>query len=228
MPDSVNNSPTIPASSLYKNKKPFSTEIDQNAFMKLMLEQLKHQDPLSPMDNSQFLMQTSMMTMVERLTRMQTLMEESNSSLLNLQEYEKLVGKTATYEKVNKNEITGEETREEKTGTINSVKLHEGKIYFQIGEDLVTRDAIRGLESKDNDDDAPEAPANPMVDASLKYVQMIGYKVTYQDNSTEKNGIVAGISMKNGLVELLLEDNSRLKLNQVIGFESIPTDDPAS
>lgn len=227
MPDSVNHTSTIPASSLYKNKKPFSTEIDQNAFMKLMLETLKHQDPLSPMDNNQFLQQTSMMTMVERLTRMQTLMEESNSSLLNLQQYEGLVGKTATYEKVNKNELTGEETREVKTGTIDAVKLHEGKIYFQIGQDLVTRDAINGLESKDSDE-TPETPSNPMLDATLKYAQMIGYKVTYEDGSAEKTGTVAGISMKNGLVELLLDDNSRLKLNQVIGFESTPPDESAS
>lgn len=80
--------------------------------MKLMLEQLKQQDPLSPMDNSQFLQQTSMMTMVEKLTKMASLMEQSNNSMLTLREYEALVGRTASYDMQKKDEMTGEVTHE--------------------------------------------------------------------------------------------------------------------
>jgi flagellar basal-body rod modification protein FlgD len=299
MADSVTNpaSPINP-SFQYKNKKQYSTELDQNAFMKLMLEQLKYQDPLSPMDNNQFLMQTSMMTMVERLTKMQTLMEEANSSLLNIRKYEELIGRNASYEKVTKDEITGEESHEQKTGTINAVKMADGKIYFQIGEDLVPRDKVKGIDSKGvfnedlvkladmvgmhinyregrtvDTDNNPETthdtttvydikdgvisgftmkdgkvtfqlnngktiafedvtglsvkPESMPMDSTLKYAQMIGYQVTYLDTDasgnvtgTEKTGTISAVSLKNGLVEFVLEDNKRLKLNQIIGFQA--------
>ncbi|MFY0543207.1 flagellar hook assembly protein FlgD [Brevibacillus sp. H7] len=223
MASSVNNTNSIPAHLSYKNKREFSSELDQNAFMKLMLEQLKHQDPMSPMDNSQFIQQTSMMTMVEKLTRMASLMEESNSSLLSVRQYEDLIGKTASYEKETMDELTGEVTREQKEGVIQSVKMEKGRIYFQIGEDaLIPRDKIDGIESKGPSGDN-------LMDNALKYAQMIGYRVTYLEKATntdgstadhEKNGVIQSVSMKNGLVELILEDNKKLKLSEIIGFEA--------
>jgi flagellar basal-body rod modification protein FlgD len=305
MASSVTNTTSVPAHLSYKNKKEFTTDLDQNAFMKLLLEQLKNQDPMSPMDNSQFIQQTSMMTMVEKLTKMAQLMEESNSSLLSLREYEGLIGKTASYEKETKDELTGDITREQKTGVIQSVKMDKGKIYFQIGEDaLIPRDKIDGLESKglssgnlmenslkyaemigkqvdyqearqvDKDGDPNTTqdittvydsksgvilgytmkdgvaqfqldngktlkleemtgisvkPDNLPMDNTLKYAQMIGYGVTYLEKETqtdgsttdkELTGVIQSVSMKNGLVEFLLEDGKKLKLHQIIGFEA--------
>ncbi len=217
MADSVSNATsTVSPTFSYRNKKEFSTELDSNAFMRLMLEQLKHQDPLSPMDNNQFIQQTSMMTMVEKMTSMEKILEESNNSFLTLEKYEGLVGRTATYDKVIVDEITGEKSHEEKTGTISSVNVQDGKIYFQIGDDLVARDQISGLDSKSTSNDS-------MLDATLKYTQMIGYQVTYTDsasNSSEKTGTISSVSMKNGLVEFVLSDNTRLKPNQIIGYEA--------
>lgn len=221
MPGSVSNTSSYIADrDKYKNKKQFTSDLDQNAFMKLMIEQLKNQDPMSPMDNSQFLQQTSMMTMVERLTRMQTLMEESNSSLLNIREYESLVGKTATYDFIRKTD-DGEETKESKTGVISGVRMEDGKILFDIGEDKnIPNNTIHGIESKGTS----ELP----VDNTLKYTQMIGYKVTYLDSVTgsdgkttseERTGTVKAVSMKNGLVELILDNETKLKPNQIIGLE---------
>lgn len=305
MPESVSNSnPYIADRDRYKNKKEFSSNLDQNSFMKLMIEQLKNQDPMSPMDNSQFLQQTSMMTMVERLTRMQTLMEESNSSLLNIREYESLVGKTATYDFIRKTD-DGEETKETKTGVISGVRMEKGKILFNIGDNQnIPRDYVHGLESKGMSNDTlldntlqysdmigkqitfkeprevdkdgnPETkndittvydekasvitglslkngklqfqidngqtisldqlsgisikPDNLPMDNTLKYTQLIGYKVTYLQSSVgsdgkttdeERTGTVKAVSMKNGLVELLLDNEAKLKPNQIIGLEA--------
>jgi len=306
MASSVTNANSVPAHLSYKNKKEFTTELDQNAFMKLLLEQLKHQDPMSPMDNSQFIQQTSMMTMVEKLTKMAALMEESNSSLLSLREYEGLIGKTASYEKETRDDLTGEVTRELKTGIIRSVKMERGKIYFLIDGEItpIPRDKIDGLESKglasgnlmenslkfaemigkqvhyqetrevdrDGNPDTKQdittvtesktgviagytlkdgqaqfqldngktlkleeitgmsvKPDNLPMDNTLKYAQMIGYGVTYLEKETkpdgstvdkELNGVIQSVSMKNGLVEFLLEDGKKLKLPQVIGFQA--------
>lgn len=229
MADTVQNSPYIPSEYSYKNKKEFSSEMDSDAFMKLFLEQLKHQDPMSPMDNTQFMQNTSMMTMVERLTNMQKLMEESNSSLLNLTEYEKLVGKSATYTKVTQDEVTGEKKSEQKSGSIDSVKLVDGKIMFAIGEDLVTRDKIKGLESKGMTSDS-------LLDNTLKYTQMIGKSITYieeklvdtdgnpdttNDQYTDKvskTGVITSFSLANGKVEFTVDHDKKVTIDQISGM----------
>ncbi|MBO8164346.1 MAG: flagellar hook capping protein [Brevibacillus sp.] len=303
MPNSVNDIYYVPPSYSYNNKKEFSSELDQNAFMKLLIEQLKQQDPLSPMDNQQFIQQTTMMTMVERLTRMQTLMEEANSSLLNIRVYESLIGMTATYDMVTVDDVTGEKSVEVKTGTITDVKMVDNKIMFLIGEDVVPRENIHGLQSEglsndnlldnalkytqllgrlvtytetekvdaDGDpnttDDITEVdvtkqatitgfamkdgevqftldngrklalseiegievnPDNIPMDNTLKYTQLIGYTVTYLEELTqddgskqtvENTGTIKAVSMKNGLVEFLLEDDKKISLSDIIGFE---------
>jgi len=224
MPGTVNNtSSTVPNPYSYKNKKEFSTELDQNAFMKLMLEQIKHQDPLSPMDNQQFIQQTSLMTMVEKLTRMTQLLEESNSSLLNLHEYEGLIGKTAKYEKISEDEVTGDKTFEEKTGMISAVKMVNKKIYLTIGDDEVTYDKVKDVESKDF--------TNDPVDNTLKYAGMVGRNITYlakehgtdgSYSTVEKTSTISSLSMKNGLIEFLLANGSKIKPTEIIGVEFTP------
>ncbi|HZG13535.1 MAG TPA: flagellar hook capping FlgD N-terminal domain-containing protein [Candidatus Bathyarchaeia archaeon] len=216
MADAVNSTTsTVSPTYSYKNKREFTTELDSTSFMKLMLEQLKHQDPLSPMDNNQFLQQTSMMTMVEKMTNMEKILKEANNNYLNLDKYEALVGRTATYNKTTINDITGEKSVEVKTGTIDAVNVQDGKIYFTIGNDIIARDDVTGLNSKGS------SSGDENLDSSLKYTQMIGYEITFTDaNKTEKTGTVAAVSMKNGLVELVLSDNSRVKPSQVVGFES--------
>ncbi len=62
------------------------TEEDQNKFMKLLLEQLKNQDPMSPMSSDQFMGQMAQLTSVEKLTeissKMDTITQNSESSQL--------------------------------------------------------------------------------------------------------------------------------------------------
>ncbi len=238
MADSVQSSTYIPSEYSYKNKKEFTSEMDSDAFMKLFLEQLKNQDPMSPMDNTQFMQNTSLMTMVERLTKMQSLMEESNSSLLNLPQYEGLIGKSATYNKVTEDELTGETKTEEKTGTIDGVKMVDGKILFTIGDDVVTRDKIKGLESKGMTNDS-------LLDNTLKYTQMIGKRVSYGEENvvdrdgnpdtkndqytetTTKTGIITSFSLKDKKIEFTLDDGKKVTLDQISGLEvadNVPMD----
>ncbi|WP_035295806.1 flagellar hook assembly protein FlgD [Brevibacillus thermoruber] len=235
---SVTNNPYIQPSWSYKGKKEFTTELDQNAFMKLLLEQLKNQDPLSPMDNSQFIQQTSMMTMVEKITKMANLMEQSNSSMLTLREYEGLIGKTATYDLQKVDELTGEVTHEKKTGVIESVSMDNGKIYFRIvGEQTpIPREWVSGLESK--------GMTGTELDNSLKYAEMIGKQISYKEtqqvdkdgnpDTTDdittvdeiKNGVIVGFTMKDGKVEFQLDNGKTIKLEDVTGMSVKPDNLP--
>ena len=210
----------------YKGKKEFTTELDQNAFMKLMLEQLKHQDPLSPMDNSQFLQQTSMMTLVEKVSKMTALMEQSNNSMLTLEKYEALVGRTATYVVTLTDPLTGETSVETKEAAIEAVYMDNNKIYFRMaGESMpIPLSDVKGLESKGLTGNA--------LDSSLKYMDMIGARVSYiatvqVDRSTEpveslQEATVIGFSMKDGTAQFQLDNGATVKLADLVGMSVNP------
>src|SRR3954452_9484591 len=70
--------------------------LDKDAFLKLLVAQLKYQDPSKPVDSSEFMAQTAQFTQVQKMTEMSTAME----SVLALQQglaASGLVGKTAQY-----------------------------------------------------------------------------------------------------------------------------------
>ena len=69
-----------------------SNELDQDMFLKLMLEQLKYQDPLNPMSNQDFLAQQSQFTQLEQLTQLNETIE-ANSGLTQGMD---LIGKEVT------------------------------------------------------------------------------------------------------------------------------------
>ena len=58
-----------------------NTEMDKDAFMKLLVAQLKYQDPLSPSDPAEFLAQTAQFTSVEKLEHIATQVSEQTWAL---------------------------------------------------------------------------------------------------------------------------------------------------
>ncbi len=73
-----------------KQQNGASQELDGDAFLMLMLEQLKNQDPMDPMDNSEMLAQQAQFT---QLTELQELNDTINQNNV-IQQANSLVGKT--------------------------------------------------------------------------------------------------------------------------------------
>ena len=67
-----------------------SQELDGDAFLMLMLEQLKNQDPMNPMDNSEMLAQQAQFTQLQELQEL----NESIATNNMIQQANSLVGKT--------------------------------------------------------------------------------------------------------------------------------------
>lgn len=63
-------------------------KIDSDAFLKLLITQLKHQDPLDPMDNGEFMTQLAQLSALESTQNLQM-----GSQALGLMESVGLVGK---------------------------------------------------------------------------------------------------------------------------------------
>ncbi|MCA1933454.1 MAG: flagellar hook assembly protein FlgD [Calditerrivibrio sp.] len=62
-----------------KNRAP-KKEMDKDDFLNLMITQLKNQDPLSPMDNSEFIAQTTQFSSLEQLINISKALENQSKS----------------------------------------------------------------------------------------------------------------------------------------------------
>jgi flagellar basal-body rod modification protein FlgD len=88
-------------------------QMGKDVFMKLLVAQMRYQDPGNPADSSQMMAQTATFSQVEKLEQLVT----QNASMLVLQESATagaLVGRTATY-----TDTTGASV----SGLVTSVKL---------------------------------------------------------------------------------------------------------
>ncbi len=88
-------------------------QMGKDVFMKLLVAQMRYQDPGNPVDSSQMMSQTAVFSQVEKLEQL----VKQNASMLVLQESATagaLVGRTATYT---------DEAGEPKTGVVSAVRL---------------------------------------------------------------------------------------------------------
>jgi flagellar basal-body rod modification protein FlgD len=84
---------------------------DQDTFLKLLVAQLKYQDPSKPADSTQFLAQTAQFTQVEKLGQIADML--SAQQLIGASA---LVGRTVTYQDANGASQTGVVTKTKLNG----------------------------------------------------------------------------------------------------------------
>jgi flagellar basal-body rod modification protein FlgD len=80
--------------------------LDKNAFLKLMMVQMRNQDPLNPQDPSQYLGQLAQLTSVEQMTNIATSAQQT-AQVQNAGTALQLLGHTVTYVDPNGNTVTG-------------------------------------------------------------------------------------------------------------------------
>jgi flagellar basal-body rod modification protein FlgD len=98
--------------------------LGKDDFLKLLVTQLKYQDPLKPTDQSQFMSQMAQFSTVEGINNLQSTLESMNESNAVSQAVG-LIGKSVTY--LADDGTTG-------TGTAASVSLLDGKVTVHVGD----------------------------------------------------------------------------------------------
>ncbi|WP_223628680.1 flagellar hook capping FlgD N-terminal domain-containing protein [Microbacterium sp. EST19A] len=112
--------------------------LDGEVFLKLLVTQLTHQDPSSPMDTNEMISQTTQLAMMEQLT---TLADNGTEAfaLSMRQAATALIGQEASYKDADGKAVTGIVTKVSFDGPIPQVT---------IGDKTVALDAITGITSK--------------------------------------------------------------------------------
>jgi flagellar basal-body rod modification protein FlgD len=109
--------------------------MDSEMFMKLLVTQLKNQDPSTPMDTNAMMSQTTQLAMMEQVTA-QTTTANENFSLQMRIAASNLVGREVSY--------TGPDGVEVK-GTATSVSFAEAVPKVSVGGKEVALDLISGI-----------------------------------------------------------------------------------
>jgi flagellar basal-body rod modification protein FlgD len=108
-------------------------ELDKDAFLKLMVAQLRYQDPSKPADGADFLAQTAQFTLVEKFSEMAS----GQSQLLSAQLMigaSNLVGRTVTYIDAN-----GQNT----SGVVSSASFSGSTPTLRVGDTDVALSSVK-------------------------------------------------------------------------------------
>jgi flagellar basal-body rod modification protein FlgD len=110
--------------------------LGRDAFLQLLVAQLRHQDPLNPLNGSDFIAQTAQFTMVERMDQM----ARQNSESMNLQ---RILGATTFVGR----DVTWWVNGTERTGSVTGVNFDGGEPVLTIGEETIPLWAVASVTS---------------------------------------------------------------------------------
>jgi flagellar basal-body rod modification protein FlgD len=99
-------------------------QFGKDTFLKLLVAQLRYQNPLEPQDGSQFLAQTAQFTTVEKLTSLENEMKSSLTANLTLTAAA-LIGHEVKY---------ADSNSEQHTGVVSGVKLTADGPLMHVGD----------------------------------------------------------------------------------------------
>ena len=101
----ITTAPVTPPANAVKRESNNAT-LDKDAFLKLLVTQLQHQDPTAPQDSAQFMAQMAQFSTVEQLTQLATTTSESARSA-RVNEAVGLLGRTVSYTGPEGTDVTG-------------------------------------------------------------------------------------------------------------------------
>jgi flagellar basal-body rod modification protein FlgD len=107
--------------------------LDSDAFLKLLVAQMKNQDPSKPADATQFLAETAQFTAVQKMEQL----AKGNAKLLSVSQTQtaaSLVGRSVTWT---------DEQGKDKSGVVTAVTITGGLPTLEVGTSSVALDAIK-------------------------------------------------------------------------------------
>lgn len=123
------------------NSPEATNELGEEAFLNILMTQLKYQDPLDPMDNTEFISQLAEFNTLEQ-------MQSMNTTLSSMQVFS-MMGKTVTFNTIDQS--TGIQTLEQ--GTVESAVYKDGKANLIVnGKEIDVNSVVEITETQQNDE----------------------------------------------------------------------------
>lgn len=181
--------------------------LGKDDFLKLLMAQLQNQDPMNPMEDSEFISQMATFSSLEQMTNMNNSIEklvqlEIQSSLID---YSHFVGKEVNWHNVSDEE---EATVTEGKGIVSSVQFVGESVKF------ILEDGTELFPANISQVNQPSLES-PLVQAS----SLIGKTITWEEEGIEFEDIVQSIIQKEGQLFLQMKDDQQVKLNQLIKIQ---------
>ena len=107
----------------------------KDAFMKLLVNQIKNQDPMEPTDNTAYLSQLAQFSSLEQMQALNdnivglALLQQNNALMAQLTQSSALIGQSVTY--------VDPASGETLTGTVGSVKIQDNLAVLSIGGESI-------------------------------------------------------------------------------------------
>ena len=121
---------TASSSSSLSNNKESGGNLGKDAFLQLLVTQMKYQDPLNPQDNSEYIAQLATFSQLEEMQNM--------SNTLQISQASSLTGETVIMK--TKSSVTGELTYV--TGKVDYVVVENSKAYLCINDSKYSIDDL--------------------------------------------------------------------------------------
>jgi flagellar basal-body rod modification protein FlgD len=111
--------------------------LDENAFLKLLVAQMKYQDPSKPMDTNEMMAQTATLTQVQKFSALVTAQQDMVSAQ-HIQTASAMVGRTVTY--TTPDGVTA-------TGVVTSATLSGSEPTLKVGNKDVPLSSVTEVRS---------------------------------------------------------------------------------
>lgn len=158
-PVSTNNMWPNYAKGNVSSKSGNGQELGKDQFLSILITQLRHQDPLQPMQDREFIAQMAQFTSLEQLMNINTQLTAMSQSLGAASS---LIGKQISW--MFKPEDGSESVM--KSGIVDSIIVREGVHYAKVGDSEVSLDQIVKIENGVTEND-PEALNSGPTDSEL-------------------------------------------------------------
>lgn len=179
-------------------------------FMKLLITQLQNQDPTNPMKDNEFIAQMAQFSALEQTMNLSKSFEkfaeaQSQSQLI---QYNSFAGKEVRWHELRVDDkgtpVVGNDGKplvDEGTNRIVSVKYDNGSVKFIMddGKELTPGNISEVMSGG-------SSGTNSLVEASM----LIGKFVGYKDGEEEKEGKVVSVSNKDGKLQYILDNGSKI------------------
>lgn len=111
------------------NQKKASNDLGKDAFMKILMTQLRNQNPLEPLQDKDFIAQMATFSSLEQLTNMNEQLRNivHSDTSLNLAKYGELIGKAVEWVQDSDSNTIG-------TGVVESVRKLDNEFYLELSD----------------------------------------------------------------------------------------------